>query len=509
MVGSGSWTWGVVVGIGAVACAPEDTAENALASTFQAPAVELDVGERRDLGLWDDVVLPSGDESLILRRDSELFSLALGSGSSPEPRAEIPEAEGSRIVFGVRGAEETWLFFESETRVPFAFGLRSKTRLSFEVPGWEAPPGRPPVIQSWVVGAGSAVLMISGGESSERWPRPGNRPIYFWVSLSSGKTAAITVGWDLAYFSEDQGVAVFEKPQEEQFQRRPLAGVDMKTGELAAAIPDRGEQRFVRFNWSDTAPAKPLFAPRRPQTGDLDSIVGVSLEGKAVPLQLSIAAPYIPTVKASGSWVAFHCRGNGSPREEDDSLWFGRLAESVEPVRVDTGVQDFTIIGPGKCLFVQSGHGPKQTLSEAFVYDAAEDIVYNALGGVERLPPLDAALAAKSYVADRMAVRLIDGIGASGAASLALALFEHVRMDERAYFELEGTADLATEVWRHTLVISSNGRRYSPDLFREGSAPELIYLHNSGELIVGKYRWSQEGERRVRRIQLSAIELDL
>ena len=41
--------------------------------------------------------------------------------------------------------------------------------------------------------------MIAGGDR-ESWPREGNRPVYFWMNLNSGKTLRLPTGWDLSYF---------------------------------------------------------------------------------------------------------------------------------------------------------------------------------------------------------------------------------------------------------------------------------------------------------------------
>ena len=67
--------------------------------------------------------------------------------------------------------------------------------------------------------------MISGRDSNERWPRPGNHPIYFWVGLATNRVLRLPIGWDLDYFSADQGVAVFQKPQERRLILEEAAGI--------------------------------------------------------------------------------------------------------------------------------------------------------------------------------------------------------------------------------------------------------------------------------------------
>jgi len=463
------------------------------------PLEQLAASEKRDLGLWDDVFAELDLDSMIVRRGRQLFRLSLTPSPRPVPLAKVPEARGLRIVAASRVKGSLWLFFESQDRAPFALEPGSGTRLDFEVPGLKVPPDRPPVIQSWVIAphVGAAVLMISGGER-RHWPRPRNDPIYFWVGLSARRGVQLPLGWDLEFFSADQKTAVLKKPQEKASRRRLLAALDMETGSLGGAVPNRQTSHWVPFDWSNKDQPKQLLAPRPPGAGAVDRFVGVSLDGRAVPLQVSLRQPYIPTMKALDGWLAFDLRGHGSPRRKDNSLWFSPLKKDEKPIRLAKHVMSsYEILAAGKCVFAASGFGPKQDSQEAFVYDAAEGKAWNVLEGVQRLPKLDPQLAGKGYVEDKMTVRLVQGFGKPTRGRLVLVLFSHRRGDLRSF--VMGPS-LRRQVWRRTVLLTSDGKRYETSVLRDQSRPDRIWLHNSGRIVIRTYKGG---------IQLHEIELKL
>jgi hypothetical protein len=132
--------------------------------------------------------------------------------------------------------------------------------------------------------AGGAILMVAGGDR-KTWPRDGNRPVYFWVSLESGQAVRFPIGWDLEYFSSDQRVAVFATPKENALVKRPLQAVDVRTGAARGQLPRPGEEYRVPFEWFETQSVKPLCV-LRPETGDIGRFIGVSFDSRAYPFDI-------------------------------------------------------------------------------------------------------------------------------------------------------------------------------------------------------------------------------
>src|SRR5205814_8424586 len=126
--------------------------------------------------------------------------------------------------------------------------------------------------------AGGAIFEVSGGDP-DSWPRPENRPLYFWFGLDSGRIIQLPIGWDLLYFSADQTRAVFWKLQGEraplgapQVAGRAVAAVRMATGDVTGDVPDRNVEFWIPFDWQDKNEVKPLHGRR-------DSFAGLSVNG--------------------------------------------------------------------------------------------------------------------------------------------------------------------------------------------------------------------------------------
>jgi len=457
---------------------------------------------QRDLGVWDDVFACGAEEVVVLRRGKELFALSLSSSAELKKLAASPTAGTTRIIACAGSGDRLWLFLQSDHDDPYALDAYSGKVTNFDIQRLIIPGSRATFIESYVMlrHADAALLMISGGEG-----RPRSGPLYFWMSLTSGKVVAFPIGWDLYQFSPDQRIAMFEKPFLKPFERRPLQAVDMRTGDLLAEIPDRSSTGVTPFNWSDTQRVKPVYRGR-PESGYLDRFTGISLDGSVFPIDIELdKMHYLSVAKIKDGFAGFTLRpeGNVGP----NPFFHMPLKQKQNPQLVAPGVTDFALLDGGNCVFVTPGHGRKGGSSEAFFRSELEKSEWNVLDGVERLPELDKVFVDKDYIMDWQTIRLIDGFG--NHDSLALCLFSHDRGDMRAnYKPVEGKI-LERMMWRRAVIVTSAGERYMTDLFREGVPPELIWLHNSGKVITGKYHWQSTGSIRERKVQVNEATIQL
>ena len=486
-------------------------AQSLPAPTVSAPPLQNTQSiEHRDLGLWDDVFVCSDQDVVLLRRESDLFALSItGSAKPSKPVTALALVEAQMVACAESG-ERLWVFLQSSRRAPFAIDAHSGEMATFEIAGLKIPGSQSCGIQSHVIirPAHAVIVMIAGGDR-ETWPRDGNRPLYFWLSLKSGKVVAFPIGWDLEYFSADQQVAVFEKPQLREFERRPLQAVDVSTGVLVTDAPDRRRMNVVPFDWTDTQPVKPLYG-RRAETGDRDYFAGISVNGAVFPCSLGLnGVYYLSSAKATDDFASFRLRREGAVVLEPSSFWQIALRRGQEPELVATGVMDFVMLGGGNCVFSSSGHGRRGLSSEAFFRVHGDKTVWKVLDGVDRLPELDKEFADKVHVEDRMSVRLIEGFGGDSRNRLALCVFTHVRGDMRAHAFPVQEKPLKLTTWRRMVLLTTDGQRYMADLFRDENVPDCVWLHNSGRVITGKYIWKTPGSTRERKVQLSEITVRL
>ncbi len=491
-----------------------------LSAADRAPRLGVcDASDGVDLGLWDGVWQGDELDFLILRRGATLFSLPLNSTREPKPLGEFPTMSDSRIIWGGRGNDRLWVFCESPRLAPFALDVNSGTIVSFEIDGLKIPGSHTPSIQSWVhvPHLQAAVLMISGGDRAT-WPRPGNRPMYFWFSLKTGKVQSFPAEWGLDYLSADQSIAVF------QTGLTTRQAIDVKTGNEVESFPDRRQDVFVPFEWTNTDHARPLFTP------DF-KFVGLSDMGKSVPLQIRLQEPHVPSVKVATDWAAFHLRGHGAPRTNLWSLWFCPFQENAKPIHLAKHVHAYEILGPGICAHAVSSHRDRGASTEqffsnasreAFVFDARSNATWNVLDGIERLPELAPEISSKGYVNDKMSVSLIRGFGADVRSPLVLCLFAHSRYDMRAFIGLRPQQANETllpqphkrepyverQAWRRAVLLNSDGKRFQVSSFPPEFFDRKIWLHNSGRLVLGEFKWiNEDTAERVGKMQLTRFDL--
>ncbi|MEW6363566.1 MAG: hypothetical protein AB1714_02885 [Acidobacteriota bacterium] len=494
-----------------LASASPATAESPPTTLTRAPALrDCQATEIRDWGVWDDVFVCEDEEIVVLRRGEELFSVLLTVSSSPGRLATAQAARKAQIVAAAGSGTRLWLFMQSSDAAPFAIDAYSGTLSRFDIPGLKIPGDSAPGIQSHVIirHADAALVMVAGGDRGT-WPRDGNRPVYFWMNLKSGEVVALPIGWDLEYFSPDQKVAVFEKPQERDFVRRPLQAVDLRTGELTPETPDRRNTGAVPFDWTDTQTIKPLYQ-QRTETGDRDHFAGVVIDGSVYRFDLGLdGAHYLSTAKATNGFLGFRLRGEGATGGEPGALWLMELSQGKAPQLMATGVTDFAVLDAGNCVLATAGHGHRGLSTEAFFLAQGDKTMWNVLDGVDRMPELDKELAVKDYVDDKMSVRLIKDFGGGEHGGLVLCLFTHVRGDMRSLIAPVQGKPLERETWRRAVILSSEGHRYMIDILRDATLSDQIWFHNSGRVIMADYLWNSSGPSTERKVQLTEAWLPL
>lgn len=473
--------------------------------TVAAPALQpCKTTMTQDLGAWDDIFVAHDQDYVVLRRGDELFSLSMEASAKPKKIAKIPAASDTQIVAGAAVGKSFWLFLNSSKAAPCAIDALNGTVVTFEIPDLKVPGSHAPGIGAYriVPHLQAAVLDVSGGDRAT-WPRDGNRPVFFWMDLKSGKVIRLPIGWDLNYFSADERVAAFG----------PTRAIEMKTGEKIDAAPDRRKELCNSWDWTNKQRVRALYE-RREGKGDAEYFAGVSVDGRVLPVNLGLAdVRYMSLAKADDTVAGFRLRREGAGTEEPGPLWITPFKDSKKTVEIAKDVTDFTLLGNGDTIYVTREKPASRALAEsrqhaeAFFYTQADRSSWNVLEGVERLPKLGEAFAEASFVHDTLKVRLIEGFGSSLLKPAVLCLFEHHRGDFRARIAQRGGGNegpaLESVTWRRAMLVSRDGKRSLTPLFRDGNLPDQIWLHNSGKVISGKYVWDESDPARKRRIQLS------
>jgi hypothetical protein len=443
--------------------------------------LDCKVSGQRDLGAWDDAFVCKEQDMLVLRRGDTLYSLLMDEGSQPREMATVARLANTRIVACVPLGEKIWLFLNSTETDAFAVEANSAKVADFKIPNLTITGSLAPRIQSYVAvpHADSVILMIEGGDR-ETWPREGNRPVYFWMSLKSGNIVRFPIGWDLDYFSIDQRVAVFAKAKEKAFQRQ---AVSMQTGEYLAALPDRKDDGYVPFDWTDTQAVKPIYMHRE-KMGDQGYFKGLLVNGRVLAINLNLDRTlYLSQSMETDDFVGFRLRGEGGSGGESSPLWLVKAENPTTPDCVAPSVIDFAVLEAGNCVISTVGHRANKAFSEAFFRAFHDKSIWNVLDGVTRLPELDRELAEKDYIQDLLTVRMITGFGSQ--SPIVVCLFEHFRSDMRSLVLPPEKKTVKRELWRRAVVVTSKGKRCMTNLFREGPVPDIVWLHNSGIMITG------------------------
>jgi hypothetical protein len=475
------------------------------------PAIHgSEITSNTDLGAWDDVFFCKQNSQFFLLRGGQLYTASIANLNRPVKVMVLPMAKTAHIVTSTAGKNQLWLFWESDQHNPFATEIHSKKIVHFDAPRVK-PDSHGSSIQSHVIveHAQAALLMIAGG-TPESWPRKENRPLYFWMSLESGKVISLPVGWDLHYFSADQKVAVFWKTYKSGEDNRPEQPVDMKTGKFLSEVPDSGSSDIIPFIWYETQAIKPL------QTKSQMFFAGISFNGAVFPMPSLSGYGYLTTAKANDDVVGFRLRKEGELPSTSSPFWLMQLKPHQVPKLIANNVTDFVMLDGGNCVYTTSNETrPFSSYNtEAFFHLDKDNSQWNLLDGVKRLPPLNPELKGKDYIRDAMTVRLTTSIDTNKPA--VFCVFTHSRGDERSFpTTMPFTPALSRTFWQRAMIVTSTGERYMTPLFREdkspswsgGMMPSHIWFNNSGKIILGNNAWESSAQKTTPQIHLFEITL--
>ena len=476
-------------------------AQNPLPAATVAPGLRHTTsGDRRDHGLWDDIVPVYGRNLLLLSRDSTLWSLSISGPSKLEKLAASPWLAGSSIVTCAESGKKLWVFVNARDRGPFAIDAHSGETTEFPIAGLNISAHEKPVIESHVIvrNADAIVLMISGGDQAT-WPRDGNRPLYFWMSLRSGTVVEFPIGWDLDYFSEDQTIAVFGADLDKETFRRRLQAVDVRTGGPVADVPDQRKAAFIPFNWPDTEPLKWLFS-RREGPADIDDFAGLSENGVVRLFDLKLGRR--TTLKEADGFVGFRSQPDNGYYAAPGPFWISPISPGQTPKLVAREVLDFMMFGGGSAVYSSADRLSNGPSSEVFYHDYQNGTQWNVLDGVERLPPLDHEFMLRDSVKEEMSARFIGSSGNNVHARAILCLFTHYRRDDDGSPSTKTNKVFESQMWHRTVLVASSGQRYLTDLFRENEQPDEVWFHPSGTVMASNQVWIS-GERKKRLFESS------
>lgn len=477
-----------------------------LAATASPPLIESTSTNWQDLGIWDDAGIVNDLDSVLVRRGDAFRRLVVTNGFTARPLSQTPAARDSRMVGAAHCGGRLWVFLQRAQEEPCAVDLVDGRVVTFSTSLIRAPWGRGPEIQSHIVipHAKAAVFMVAGG-SGRFWPRPGNRPFYFWLNLATGEQVRFDTDWELDYFDQQQLIAVFKA-----VGRGSYHAVDMRTGRAVAQVPDRQRAPFVSFNWTDREAAKPVSAFRAfpPDPNPRELMVGLTCGGQVFPLGLDTARDrQLNTRRVRDGYLAFCVTAEDQTGPVPARCYVRKCEEGATPTLVSTTATDCVLLSGGDCLYTAVQRGSQREKGEAWYRAGDGSAEWNLLEGIPRLPPLPDTVAGKDYLHDSMQITLHDAFGSAAGPALALCQFEHQQTDPRAV-PVFASSFLPNRYWRRTLVVDRDRRillSVLGDVDRR-DRPDQLWLHNSGHLIAGDFGWSTAGDSR-RTVTLRAIAI--
>ncbi len=460
-----------------------------------------------DLGLWDDFFRFENLDSIILRRGDELFSCSMVTSDLKKIDTVSDMAE-SRIINGAVWEKHQWLFYQSDVMLPFAVDMSTGQKVEFAIPQVKSPGKYGPAIHAIVIAwSDGGTLIEVCGDGVAGWPRDGNRPLYFWMNLESGKMVKLPTGWDLNYFSADQKRAVFENVSTNAVMYHPWVTVDMTTGKVTAELPDQTKESWSEptLNFWEASVSKyenrqnvwQLRTPRTPMKllypqpgrGFIDDkFAGLSVNGVEYPLGMTnIGTARCVDAKSAGNLAAFWLQSDGG---EENSLWITQLKKNDAPTLLATNCS-FEMLGGQHCALLVHDHFPA-SVPEAMVYDVESNAAWDVLDGVPLRSEIEAQVGGgadrlgtaggrvASGAGPMVAFRLIPGFGSARYPAEALCLCSTANVVPANV--------IPPPVQRMTVLLTAQGRRYQinlpPDLCDLLSGQS--WLHNSGKLIFAR-----------------------
>jgi hypothetical protein len=477
--------------------------EAADAALVKAP--ELLAGETsnpKDLGVWDDVY-PAPDQDFILaRRDDALVSISTAPGFKKAILAKSSVLKDTQIDSAIWSGDHIWVLLNSSKGLPFVFEAHRGKVAQFDIPGLTVPGRQAPTIDSCVpVPSNHAAIVSVSGGNGKSWPRDGNRPVYFWLSLESGKIIRLPIGWDLDYFSPDQSVGVFSEFGVMPEGRVARQGIDLKTGKITQEFPNPETELYVNYSWTDRVPVKELCFGRS-LLPNVNWLQGVAIDGKTFRLDIPNAAEegnVLDKMKAGDGFVGFCFSRSG--HSGPSSFWLAPLKQHGKAENLQDDISDFSLLGEGRCVMSMGDRSSPSRVSKVIFDTYDRSASWDVLDGVEH--PLCADLRIDGgYLKDEMRAHLIDGVGGRQHAPLALAIFSIAR---RQAGPLSGAEDVTT-IWRRVIAITGEGKRYLTALFPNGAEPDGIWLNKAGTVVAMTKSWRGPN---LPEIRLSGFELVL
>ena len=472
----------------------------------------------KDLGLWDDALRFENLDIVLLRRQDSLFSYSPATGDLRRIHT-APNMIDSHLVEGMTWKEHQWLFCQSGTVTPFAVDLSNAKTASFEIPGVKMPGKYGPAIHAIInAGSGPGTIIAINGDNASGWPRDGNRPLYFWMSLESGKVVKFPTGWDKGYFSADQKRAVFQGISTNAMMYSPWITVDMATGNTIDDLPDRTKglwseptfgyvpsispwdpHDYRRHIWELRSPQTPMtLLNPQPGRGFIDDkFAGLSFDGVAYPLTIpGIDHGLCLDARAEGNLAVFQIELEGFV---GNSIWATRLNRQEPPWLLGRNCS-FEMLGGQHCALLGNNRFP-ESAPEALVCDIESNTAWNILDGV----PLWSAIMARadsgsrhgtddgpyaSGVGRRVTLSLIPGFGSTAYGEKVLCLCSTINV-------VPANAS-PPPAQRISVLLTAQGRRYQIN-FPPSSREWLLthsWLHNSGKVIVcqQEYTAGQPGQ---------------
>lgn len=452
------------------------------------PMRELPKFTATDLQPVDDVHPMPEMDSLIIRRGNQFLLLPMVPPFNEKPLAKDHRFDGATIIQAYKTDDAFWLLLQDSrgddgARVPLLFDVNRK-RATVPLPkGFTSKPGMFHEVRHCATAPGGGGFLFGvGGQSNKGWVRDGSHQVYFWQPMTGGDLRRIPVGFDLAYFSADRGVAVFQAPYAGDFRNRALVAMSMTTGDYLHTIPNRRDEPWVHYNWSDPGDVQPLRGPVGEKADR--NVVGVSAVGQALPLDLKIDADLRVDLSVRADTVALrHAAKSG---QQPSELLVAPLRENAEPHRVASQVSKAVPIGEGRVAFaVTQGERNKQR-DEAFCYDLKTNRVWNLLDAGPRPSALAPELAALPYIVQRTTVTFTAGFGQPGdRGRLTLARYEHHQMDMRALLSSDSRTQPRVDsvTWRRQLLITADGARFVGEFLTENDHFESYFLQNAGVIL--------------------------
>lgn len=314
---------------------------------------------KTDLGVWDDCFVFDDASLIVLRSGTDLYSVSLTGKHDIKKVLTLPEMDSIQFEWGATRGGKSWLFCRAKNSAAFAIDVTTGHEVQLTGSGKDLDECRDAQTFSCLTAPHlEATIVEVTGTGKPDWPRDGNRPVYFWFNLQSGKTIQLPIGWDLEYFSADQSVAVFEKPSEEICHGRPLAALDMKTGECTEEIPDRSKvywtrrpiNEYDRYVNRKLVPqmTRSLRLPFCPSKGYNETFAGLSVDGEIYPFTIPLQEKYcLASADSYCGWTLLSFTPEGGSPFKPRSHWLRPLKPDGTATEIASDIVDAMLVGPG------------------------------------------------------------------------------------------------------------------------------------------------------------------